>query len=84
MGEEVNATVLMGRPVELRCQSDAIPPPTLTWRKDGRPLYRRPGTTVSEDGSLLKVHIHTHTNTLIKIHSHTHNNTLIKTCFKHL
>ncbi|XP_031431207.1 LOW QUALITY PROTEIN: hemicentin-1 [Clupea harengus] len=55
MGEEVNATVLMGRPVELRCQSDAIPPPTLTWRKDGRPLYRRPGTTVSEDGSLLKI-----------------------------
>ncbi|KAG5276279.1 hypothetical protein AALO_G00130100 [Alosa alosa] len=55
MGEEANVTVLMGRPVELRCQSDAIPPPTLTWRKDGRPLYRRPGTTVSEDGSLLKV-----------------------------
>ncbi|XP_063057327.1 hemicentin-1 isoform X2 [Engraulis encrasicolus] len=55
MGEESNATVLLGRPVELRCQSDAIPPPTLTWRKDGRPLYRRPGTTVSEDGSLLRI-----------------------------
>ncbi|KAL2089466.1 hypothetical protein ACEWY4_014154 [Coilia grayii] len=55
MGEEANATVLLGRPVELRCQSDAIPPPTLTWRKDGRPLYRRPGTTVSEDGSLLRI-----------------------------
>ena len=55
MGEEVNATVMLGRPVELRCQGDAIPPPTLSWRKDGRPLFRKPGLTVSEDGSVLKV-----------------------------
>uniref|UniRef100_A0A8C7JTX3 Hemicentin 1 n=1 Tax=Oncorhynchus kisutch TaxID=8019 RepID=A0A8C7JTX3_ONCKI len=55
MGEEVNATVMLGRSVELRCQSDAIPPPTLSWRKDGRPLFRKPGLTVSEDGSVLKV-----------------------------
>ncbi|XP_071342317.1 hemicentin-1 isoform X2 [Trachinotus anak] len=54
-GEEVNATVMLGRPVELHCQSDAIPPPTLSWRKDGRPLFRKPGLTVSADGSLLKV-----------------------------
>ncbi|KAG7230562.1 hypothetical protein INR49_025278 [Caranx melampygus] len=54
-GEEVNATVMLGRPVELHCQSDAIPPPTLSWRKDGRPLFRKPGLTVSVDGSLLKV-----------------------------
>ncbi|XP_070817740.1 hemicentin-1 [Chaetodon trifascialis] len=54
-GEEVNATVMLGRPVELHCQSDAIPPPTLSWRKDGRPLFRKPGLTVSEDGSVLKV-----------------------------
>ncbi|XP_036375886.1 hemicentin-1 [Megalops cyprinoides] len=55
MGEEMNVTVLIKRPVELQCQSDAIPPPTLTWRKDGRPLYRKPGLTVSEDGSTLKI-----------------------------
>ncbi|XP_036834633.1 hemicentin-1 isoform X2 [Oncorhynchus mykiss] len=55
MGEEVNATVMLGRSVELRCQSDAIPPPTLSWRKDGRPLFRKPGLTVSEDGSVLKI-----------------------------
>ncbi|XP_045905935.1 hemicentin-1 [Micropterus dolomieu] len=55
MGEEVNATVMLGRPVELHCQSDAIPPPTLSWRKDGRPLFRKPGLTVSADGSVLKV-----------------------------
>ncbi|XP_071373120.1 hemicentin-1, partial [Centroberyx affinis] len=55
MGEEANATVMLGRPVELHCRSDAIPPPTLAWRKDGRPLFRKPGLTVSEDGSLLKI-----------------------------
>lgn len=54
-GEEVNATVMLGLPVELHCQSDAIPPPTLSWRKDGRPLFRKPGLTVSVDGSVLKV-----------------------------
>ncbi|XP_062857960.1 hemicentin-1 [Trichomycterus rosablanca] len=55
MGEEVNSTVLIGRSVDLHCRSDAIPPPTLTWRKDGRPLYRKPGMTMSEDGSLLQI-----------------------------
>ncbi|KAK7889294.1 hypothetical protein WMY93_024854 [Mugilogobius chulae] len=54
-GEEVNATVMLSEPVELQCQSDAIPPPTLSWRKDGRPLFRKLGLTVSEDGSLLKI-----------------------------
>ncbi|XP_027145831.1 hemicentin-1 [Larimichthys crocea] len=54
-GEEVNATVMLGHPVELHCQSDAIPPPTLSWRKDGRPLFRKPGLTVSVDGSVLKI-----------------------------
>lgn len=54
-GEEVNATVMFAQPVQLHCQSDAIPPPTLSWRKDGRPLFRKPGLTLSADGSLLKV-----------------------------
>uniref|UniRef100_A0A3Q4HTJ7 Hemicentin 1 n=1 Tax=Neolamprologus brichardi TaxID=32507 RepID=A0A3Q4HTJ7_NEOBR len=54
-GEEVNATVMLGQPVELHCQSDAVPPPTLSWLKDGRPLFRKPGLTVSADGSLLKI-----------------------------
>ncbi|XP_029939526.1 hemicentin-1, partial [Salarias fasciatus] len=54
-GEEVNTTVMFGSPVELLCQSDAIPPPTLSWRKDGRPLFRKSSLTVSADGSLLKV-----------------------------
>ncbi|XP_017276034.1 hemicentin-1 isoform X1 [Kryptolebias marmoratus] len=54
-GEEVNASVMLGLPVELHCQSDAVPPPILSWRKDGRPLFRKPGLTVSADGSLFKV-----------------------------
>ncbi|XP_061680955.1 hemicentin-1 isoform X2 [Syngnathoides biaculeatus] len=54
-GEEMNATVMLGNPVELLCLSDAIPPPTLSWRKDGRPLFGKPGLTLSADGSLLKV-----------------------------
>lgn len=54
-GEEMNATVMLGGPVELHCQSDAIPPPTILWRKDGRPLFRKPGLMVSADGSVLKV-----------------------------
>ncbi|KAJ7986246.1 hypothetical protein DPEC_G00337960 [Dallia pectoralis] len=55
MGEELNATAMLGRLVELRCQSDAVPPPKLSWRKDGRPFFRKPGVTVSEDGSILKI-----------------------------
>ncbi|MBN3302329.1 HMCN1 protein, partial [Amia calva] len=55
MGEEQNVTVVMSQSVVLQCQSNAIPPPTLTWRKDGRALFRKPGLSVSEDGSTLKI-----------------------------
>uniref|UniRef100_A0A8C9R6U4 Hemicentin-1 n=1 Tax=Scleropages formosus TaxID=113540 RepID=A0A8C9R6U4_SCLFO len=55
MGEEMNVTVLMGQQVELICQSDAIPPPTLSWHKDGHPLFPKPGLRMFEDGSILKI-----------------------------
>ncbi|XP_036351171.2 hemicentin-1 [Ochotona princeps] len=55
VGEEQNISVLVSQAVELLCRSDAVPPPTLTWLKDGRPLLRRPGLTVSENGSVLKL-----------------------------
>lgn len=55
MGEEQNVSVLISQAVELRCQSNAIPPPMLTWLKDGRPLLKKPGLSISEDGSVLKV-----------------------------
>lgn len=60
-GEEVNSTVMLGQSVELLCQSDAIPPPTLSWRKDGRPLFRKPGLIVADHGSRLKVKLVRHT-----------------------
>ncbi|XP_004688211.1 PREDICTED: hemicentin-1 [Condylura cristata] len=55
MGEEQNVSVLISQAVELLCQSDAIPPPTLTWLKDGRPMLKKPGLHISENGSVLKI-----------------------------
>uniref|UniRef100_A0A8D0P964 Hemicentin-1 n=1 Tax=Sus scrofa TaxID=9823 RepID=A0A8D0P964_PIG len=51
MGEEQNVSVLISQAVELLCQSDAIPLPTLTWLKDGRPLLKKPGISVAENGN---------------------------------
>nr|XP_014344645.1 PREDICTED: hemicentin-1 [Latimeria chalumnae] len=55
MGEEQNVSVVINQVVVLQCQSNAIPPPTLSWLKDGRPLLKKPGLTVSDDGSTLKI-----------------------------
>ncbi|NWQ77372.1 HMCN1 protein, partial [Columbina picui] len=55
MGEEQNVSVLMGQALELLCQSNAVPPPLLTWLKDRRPLLKKPGLTISENGSVLKI-----------------------------
>ncbi|XP_065505206.1 hemicentin-1 isoform X3 [Caloenas nicobarica] len=55
MGEEQNVSVLIGQALELLCQSSAIPPPLLTWLKDGRPLLKKPGLTISANGSVLKI-----------------------------
>nr|XP_048286978.1 hemicentin-1 isoform X1 [Myodes glareolus] len=55
MGEEQNVSVLISQAVELICQSDAVPPPTLLWLKDGRPLLKKSGLSISEDGSVLKI-----------------------------
>ncbi|XP_053098888.1 hemicentin-1 isoform X3 [Hemicordylus capensis] len=55
MGEEQNVSVLMGEVIELHCHSNAIPPPTLAWLKDGRLLLKKPGLSISESGSVLKI-----------------------------
>ncbi|GCC29770.1 hypothetical protein chiPu_0008212 [Chiloscyllium punctatum] len=55
MGEEQNATVIINQGIVLKCQSNAIPPPTLSWLKDGKPLLKKQGLTVSDDGSTLKI-----------------------------
>lgn len=41
-----NMSVLQNRQVTLECKSDAVPPPTLTWLKDGRPLQVRNQTYI--------------------------------------
>ncbi|XP_073073009.1 hemicentin-1 isoform X4 [Manis javanica] len=55
MGEEQNVSVLISQAVELQCEGDAVPPPTLTWLKDGRPLLKKPGLSISANGSVLKI-----------------------------
>ncbi|KAM5295479.1 hemicentin-1 isoform 1-T1 [Glossophaga mutica] len=54
-GEEQNVSVLISQAVELLCQSDAVPSPTLSWLKDSRPLLKKPGLSISRNGSVLKI-----------------------------
>ncbi|XP_032884067.1 hemicentin-1 isoform X2 [Amblyraja radiata] len=55
MGEEQNVSVTINQGVVLKCESNAIPPPILHWLKDGRPLFKKPGLSVSNDGSTLTI-----------------------------
>ncbi|XP_035878268.1 hemicentin-2 [Phyllostomus discolor] len=55
LGEELNVSVVANESVALECRSHAVPPPELSWRKDGRPLEPRPGVRLSADKALLEV-----------------------------
>ncbi|XP_056668537.1 hemicentin-2 isoform X2 [Monodelphis domestica] len=55
LGEEQNVSVVVNQSVTLECQSQAVPPPVLSWRKDGHTLSPRPGVHLSADGVLLQV-----------------------------
>ncbi|XP_012784766.2 hemicentin-2 [Ochotona princeps] len=55
LGEELNVSVVAGKAVALACRSHAVPPPVLSWWKDGRPLVPRPGVRLLEDDALLEV-----------------------------
>ncbi|NXO39218.1 HMCN1 protein, partial [Locustella ochotensis] len=55
VGEEQNVSVLLGQALELQCRGSAVPPPRLTWLRDGRPLLEKPGLSISGDGSVLKI-----------------------------
>uniref|UniRef100_F6QD70 Hemicentin 2 n=1 Tax=Ornithorhynchus anatinus TaxID=9258 RepID=F6QD70_ORNAN len=55
LGEERNVSVVVNQSVTLECQSHAVPPPVLSWLKDGRPFVPRPGVHLLADGALLQV-----------------------------
>ncbi|XP_069842937.1 hemicentin-2 [Dendropsophus ebraccatus] len=55
LGEEFNTSVTVNQPITLECESSAIPPPAITWLKDGRPLPKRAGIRVTEDGRYLQI-----------------------------
>ncbi|XP_036769471.2 hemicentin-2 isoform X1 [Manis pentadactyla] len=55
LGEELNVSVVANESVVLECQGHAMPPPVLSWRKDGHPLEPRPGVRLSADKALLEV-----------------------------
>ncbi|KAK2497109.1 hypothetical protein MC885_006689 [Smutsia gigantea] len=55
LGEELNVSVVANESVVLECQGRAVPPPVLSWRKDGHPLEPRPGVRLSADKALLEV-----------------------------
>uniref|UniRef100_A0A8C1K3P7 Hemicentin-1 n=1 Tax=Cyprinus carpio TaxID=7962 RepID=A0A8C1K3P7_CYPCA len=50
-----DVSVLQNRQVTLECKSDAVPPPTLTWLKDGTPLKMSPRVRVLSSGRYLQI-----------------------------
>ncbi|KAJ8376139.1 hypothetical protein SKAU_G00067190 [Synaphobranchus kaupii] len=48
-------SVLLNRQVTLECKSDAVPPPTLTWLKDGAPLQASPRVRILSSGRYLQI-----------------------------
>lgn len=46
-------TIAVNSPLELECSAVGVPPPTLSWLKDGRPLERT--GTVQQDGHFVRI-----------------------------
>ncbi|XP_074968536.1 hemicentin-2 [Phalacrocorax aristotelis] len=46
---------ILGQPTALYCDTSAIPPPRLTWYKDGEPLYPSPGVLLLLGGRVLQL-----------------------------
>ncbi|KAA8592798.1 hypothetical protein FQN60_018253 [Etheostoma spectabile] len=47
--------VVLGHPVTLSCESNAIPPPKLSWYKDGRKLTSADGVVLLPGGQVLQI-----------------------------
>ena len=48
-----NVTALTNTSVTIQCHASGVPPPTVTWTKDGQKITSGDRYTVQEDGSLL-------------------------------
>lgn len=49
----VNA--LAGKSVTLECESNAVPPPTITWYKNGRMVTESANLRILADGQMLQI-----------------------------
>ncbi|XP_019718321.1 hemicentin-1 isoform X1 [Hippocampus comes] len=47
--------VVLGHPISLSCESNAIPPPKLNWYKDGQKLTSADGATLMPGGQVLQI-----------------------------
>ncbi|KAJ8379625.1 hypothetical protein SKAU_G00004030 [Synaphobranchus kaupii] len=52
-GSPEEVSIAINSPLELECAAEGVPPPTLSWLKDGRPLEG--DTVVLRDGGLLRI-----------------------------
>lgn len=48
-------SVVVNNVLELRCEASGIPPPSLTWLKDGRPLPQTDSLQLLRGGEVLRV-----------------------------
>lgn len=47
--------VLVGKPVTLECESNAVPPPTITWYKNGRVVTESANLRILAEGRILQI-----------------------------
>uniref|UniRef100_A0A8C2ZWU4 Hemicentin-1 n=1 Tax=Cyclopterus lumpus TaxID=8103 RepID=A0A8C2ZWU4_CYCLU len=52
-----DVSVLQNRQLTLECKSDAVPPPTLTWLKDGQPLQASARVRILSGGRYLQINM---------------------------
>lgn len=54
-GSPVMVNVLMGKSVTLECESNAVPPPVITWYKNGRVVTESANIQIISQGQMLKI-----------------------------
>lgn len=47
--------VQVGKSVTLECESNAVPPPIITWYKNGRPITETANLRILADGQMLEL-----------------------------